>query len=419
MVGGGIFAVLGVAANDAGGGTPVAFLVGGLIAALTAYSYTMLSVTYPDAGGTIAFVDRVFGIGTLTGSLNVVLWTGYIATTGLYAAAFGNYAASLLPGGASTSGVATRLFAVVGVLIPWIINLAKAGLIARTESIVVAIKLGILLAVIVAGLPEADSSAVAPSSWPSAVSVVAAGMLVFVAYEGFELIANASDDVRNPTRTLPRAFGLSVGIVIVLYVLIAVVVVGTLSADQIAASSEFALAEATSTVLGQTGFVLVALSAVLATFSAINATLYGAARLSYTLAVTGELPPQFRRRPWHQPIGLHVTSGIGLAIAVGLPLSSISTLSSSIFLVVFAVVNAAAVKASREVRARRGIAVFGTVGCLAAFVILTAHSITGDPTALIVLGVLVSAALICEHLVLRHRRSRDPGQDATPDDPAR
>ena len=98
-------------------------------------------------------------------------------------------------------------------------------------------------------------------------------MLIFVAYEGFELIANASADVRSPEKTLPRAFALSVGIVIALYVLIAYVVVGSLSPSEIIASSDFALAQAASTSLGHIGFIMVSISAVLATFSAINATL--------------------------------------------------------------------------------------------------------------------------------------------------
>ncbi len=81
MVGGGIFAVLGVAAEEAGGATPLAFLIAGVVAGLTAYSYSKLSVRHPSAGGTVTFIHRVFGIDFITGSVNVVLWTGSIATT--------------------------------------------------------------------------------------------------------------------------------------------------------------------------------------------------------------------------------------------------------------------------------------------------------------------------------------------------
>jgi amino acid transporter len=413
MVGGGIFAVLGVAAEQAGGATPVAFLIAGAVAALTGYSYSKLSVAGPDAGGTVAFIDRAFGINELTGTINVVLWAGYIATTALYAAAFGHYAATLLPGNAETSAAAFKSLAVVGVLVPWIINLANAGLVARTEGFVVALKMTILLVVVAAGVPTADAGALAPSTWSSPVTLVAAGMLIFVAYEGFELISNASADVVAPTDTLPRAYALAIGIVIVLYAAIAAVVVGSLSAEEIAAAQDFALAEATSASLGQVGFVMVAVSAVLATFSAINATLYGAARLSFTLATAGELPAEFHRQPWHQPIGLHITATVGLAIAVALPLASISAIASWIFLVVFAVVNAAALRSARRARVSPPIAAAGALACAASLVVLTVSSARQDPVALVVLAILLTAALVAERRVLRHRRP-EPGSGPGP-----
>ena len=404
MVGGGIFAVLGVAAEDPGGATPVAFLVAGVVAALTAYSYARLSVQYPSDGGTVTFIDRTFGVSAVTGTVNVILWVGYVATTGLYAAAFGHYGAALLPGGAESSTVAFKSLAVVGVALPWFVNLTSASLVARTEGAVVAVKMLVLLVVIAAGLPSADPSQVAPSTWASPLSIVAAGMLVFVAYEGFELIANASADVSDPATTLPRAYAWSVGLVIALYVLIAGVVVASLSPDQIARAADYALAEAASTTLGRAGFVMVGVSAVLATFSAINATLYGAARLSATLATEGELPADFRRRSWDQPVGLPVTAALGVAIAVGLPLASISTVCSAIFLAVFAVVNAVAYHAGSDARVARPVAGAGVIGSVASLVVLLTDAGRHDVVALAVLVVLLGTAAAAERYVLRGHR---------------
>ena len=403
MVGGGIFAVLGVASEQAGGATPIAFAVAGLVAALTAVSYARLSVRHPSAGGTVTFVDRVFGIDEVTGSLNIVLWAGYIVTTALYAAAFGNYAATLFPGGTDPGPLLLRSLVLVGVVVPWVINLTNASLVARSESIVVGIKLAMLLVVIAAGVPTVQAARVAPSTWTSPLAIVAAGMLVFVAYEGFELIANASADARQPARTLPRALALSVGLVIVLYVAIAWVVVGSLSPAQITQSADFALAEAASASLGRAGFVLVAVSAVLATFSAINATIYGAARLSFTIASEGELPAALQRRTWHQPIGLHITAGVGLAMAVALPVASISAMASAIFLAVFAVVNAAEFR-SELARWARIVAGIGVVGCALSLAVVVFRSVTQDPTSMWVLAVLVTAVMVAEHAVLKHRR---------------
>ncbi len=405
MVGGGIFAVLGVAATEAGGATPIAFLLAGVVAGLTAFSYTKLSVQYQSAGGTVTFVDRVFGVREFTGSLNIILWAGYIATTALYAAAFGNYAATLLPGGTDPNPIVLRGLILVGVLVPWVINLTNAGLVARSESLVVVIKLSILFVVIAAGVPTVSTARLEPATWPSPFAIVAAGMLIFVAYEGFELIANASADMKKPERNLPLAFLISVGLVVVLYVVISIVVVGSLSPAEIAKAADFALAEAASTSLGQIGFTLVAVSAVLATFSAINATLYGSARLSYTIASEGELPAELETKTWNEPIGLHITAAGGLLIAVALPLASIASLSSAIFLAVFAVVNAAAFKSADGSSKQRAITGLGFAGCVGSFVVLVGRSAVQQPDSMIALGVLVGGALGAEHLILKHRRA--------------
>jgi len=410
MVGGGIFAVLGVAADQARGATPIAFAVAGAVAALTAYSYSRLSVRFQNAGGTVTFIDRVFGVDDLTGGLNIVLWVGYIATTALYISAFANYAATFVPGGSDPGPVLIRALILVGILIPWGINLANAGLVARSESFIVAAKLAILVVVIVAGVPSMSIDKLAPATtWPSFPAVLAAGMLIFVAYEGFELIANASADIQRPLRNLPLAFAISVGSVIVLYVAISAVVVGSLTPEEIARSADIALAKAAGASLGQVGFKLVAVSALLATLSAANATLYGAARLSFTLATEGELPLGFERKEWNQPVGLHITALVGLALAVALPLTSISTVCSAIFLTVFCVVNAAACKSATATGAKAWISGLGAIGCAASLVVLVIRSWSEDPVGLIVLAALLVSALAVEALVLRGRRQSGEG----------
>ncbi len=407
MVGGGIFAVLGVASEQAGGATPVAFAIAGIIAALTAFSYAYLSVRFQSAGGTVTFIDKIFGISTLTGGLNVVLWVGYIVTIALYASAFGHYAATFFPNGNHPNPVLLRSLIVVGIIIPWIINLANAGLVARSESIIVVIKLTMLMVVIAAGVPNVSFVSVEPSTWPSLFSILAAGMLIFVAYEGFELIANASSDIKNPEKNLPRAFGLSVGLVIILYIVIAFVVVGSLSPAQISSSADFALAQAASTSLGHLGFILVAISAVLATFSAINATLYGAARLSFTIAMEGELPAKLEKKTWNQPIGLHITAILGLVMAVALPVASISALASAIFLAIFAVVNAAAFKSKGATGWIKLVAGAGVLGCVISFFIVVVHSLKEDPIAMLLLAILLVLVFSIEHFILKKLRQNN------------
>jgi amino acid transporter len=403
MVGGGIFAVLGVVATDAGGGAAMAFLLAGAVALLTAISYARLSVSFPSRGGSVVFVDRVFGIGVATGTLNSLLWFGYLVTLSLYAVAFGNYAATFL----STDPPALLLHGLnsIGIVVPTGLNLFGASIVAKTETAVVVIKLLMLAVVGTFAATTIQSSRLALSTWPSLPVIAGAGMLVFVAYEGFELIANSAEDVRKPSWTLPMAFYVSVGVVIVLYVAIALVTVGSLSPGQIRSSADFALAEAAQSSLGQAGFRIVAASAVLATLSAINATLYGTARLSYSIATEGELPVALERRVWSEPVGLLISAAAALLLANLLDLSEISSVASAVFLVVFGAVNAAALKAHREIGSGVVVTGGGLVGCLIAVGLLGVDTVRHRPTAAVIFVAAVVAAIAAEAFWLRHRRT--------------
>ena len=231
-------------------------------------------------------------------------------------------------------------------------------------------KVLILLLFVGVGLAGVQAAQIEPSSWSPPLQLVAGGMIIFLAYEGFELIANTATDVRDAARTLPRAYYIAVGFVIALYILVALVTVGNLPVDKIVAAKDYALAEAAKPFLGQPGFTLIAIAAMLSTASAINATLYGAARLSYTIARDGELPVVLERKVWGQPMeGLLVTAGLTLFVANFFDLTSIATVGSAGFLLIFAAVNTAnALHAPQDQQPRlafsgRGRGVCGRVGC--------------------------------------------------------
>ena len=136
----------------------------------------------------------------------------------------------------------------------------------RMETIFNVGKLGVLLLFIVAGLliGQLDLSRLEPAAWAPLSTIVATGMLGFLAYEGFELISNASADIENPQRTLPIALLGSVAIAIVIYVLAFLVAIGHMNFDAVAASRDFAVSAAASTFLGPVGFGIMAVGAVLA-----------------------------------------------------------------------------------------------------------------------------------------------------------
>ncbi len=374
MVGGGIFAVLGLAVQITKGAAPVAFLLAGLVALLTARSYALLSKTYPSRGGTVTFVNRAFGTGLFSGGINVLLWLSYIVMLALYSQAFGSYAASFLPRAFHALG--KHLFLTAAIVLITVVNIAGASTVARAERIVVAIKIAILVFFVVVGLAGVSAARLEPGQWSSPVSLVAGGMIIFLAYEGFELIANAAEDVADPDRTLTRAYYISVLFVIALYVLVAIVAVGSLPVAQLVNARDYALAEAARPALGAAGFTMIAVAAMLSTASAINATLYGSARMTYIIAKSRELPTQLERPVWNRPLeGLLITAGSTVLIANVLNLESVSTMGSAGFLVIFAVVNAAEARtARRRGSTRPWISVLAAAACVGAIGALVANS---------------------------------------------
>jgi amino acid transporter len=392
MVGGGIFAVLGLAVELAHGGTPIAFALAGVVALLTAYAYAKLSVAYPSRGGTVTFLDRAFGSGMLTGTLNVLLWLSYIVMLSLYAQAFGSYGATFLPPDLQDGGRHVLItLAVLGIAG---LNLLSANLIGRAETWIVVLKIAILSLFVVVGAAGIQVANVAPAAWSPALQLAAGGMIIFLAYEGFELIANAAQDVRDVARTLPRAYYIAVGGVIVLYVLVSLVTVGNLPVEQIVAARDYALAEAAKPFLGQAGFSLIAVAAMLSTASAINATLYGSARLSYSIATEGQLPKILERPVWGQPLeGLLITAALTMLVANVLDLTSVATLGSAGFLLIFAAVNAANVRRARETHSRVWISAVGGLACLAALGALVWQTASSAPADLWVLVGLLAIAV--------------------------
>jgi amino acid transporter len=392
MVGGGIFAVLGLAVQMARGGTPVAFLLAGLVALLTSYSYALLSVTYPSQGGTVEFLNQGFGTGVFAGGLNVLLWISYVVMLSLYAYAFGSYGARFFP--AAAQHVAKPLLISGAIVLLTLLNVLGSSAVGKAEEWIVGFKLVILLAFVAVGILSVDAQRLAPGQWTSVPQLIAGGMVIFLAYEGFELIANTARDVRDPARTLPRAYLTAVVFVIALYVLVSLVTVGNLPVDKIVAAKDYALAESARPFLG--------IAALLSTGSAINATLYGSARISYIIARDGELPEVIEHKIWHRPIeGLFITSLAALLMANLLDLSSISMMGSAGFLLIFAAVNMANVRLYRRTGSHPWLSVLGTAACLGAFGTLVWQRAQVAPGRLLVFAAMLAFSFSVETLYRR------------------
>jgi amino acid transporter len=397
MVGGGIFAVLGLAVQLARGGTPIAFILAGGVALITSYSYARLSVAYPSQGGTIEFLNQAFGSGLITGSINVLLWLSYIVMLSLYAYAFGSYGATFVPASAQHFWKHILISGVVVLLTG--LNILGAKVIGEIEEWIVGFKIVILFLFIAAGVWSINIKQLEPPNWSDPLQLISGGMIIFLAYEGFELIANTAGDVKNPRKTLPRAYYSAVGFVIALYVFISMVAVGNLPLDQIVAAKDYALAVASKPFLGIFGFTLIAIAALLSTSSAINATLYGASRVSYIIAKERELPEGLEKKIWNRPIeGLLITSSLTLLVANLFDLSSISIMGSSGFLLIFAAVNISNFRLYRKTASHRSISALGAIICLVALGLLILQTLKKSPDNIFILLLMLGLAFTIEAL---------------------
>ncbi len=374
MVGGGIFAVLGLAVSLAKGGTPVAFLFAGIIAVLTAYSYAKLSKRYPENGGTVKFVQQQYGNSIFAGSINNLLWISYIVMLALYSSAFGSYGAELISF-TGTKEVDVHLFQTSIIIIALSINYLSVRLVGEIESIAVVIKLLILITFIGIGFyglyvhPE-NLEQLSPKNWESPVLLISGGMVIFVAYEGFELIANSIADLKDREKNTEKAYFGAVGFVVILYVLIAIVTVGALPFKQIATAKDYVLAKAAEPTLGQIGFTIITITALLSTFSAINATLLGSGRVNYDIAQNRELPKYFCHQFWGKPIGLFITAILSIILVNTFNLQNISTAGSVGFLLIFTIVNFIGYKKHKELQSKSWIHLIASILCFLAFLTL-------------------------------------------------
>ena len=409
MVGGGIFAVLGLAVSLAKGGTPIAFLMAGIIALITSYSYVKLSMAYPDRGGTVRFINEGFGKSIFSGGMNNLLWISYIIMLALYSSAFGSYAPNLLEL-TGDKALDSHIYASAIIILATAINYYSIKVVGMIETYAVVIKLIILLAFIGIGVyglignPNIDQLSMA--NWETPINLLTGGMVIFVAYEGFELIANAAPDIENPKKNIPRAYYYSVIFVIFLYIIIAIVTVGSLPFADIANAQDYVLAEAAKPMLGKVGFTIITVAALISTFSAINASLYGGSRVSYEIAEDDELPHELTSTLWNQPVGLMITAVVTLIVANTLNLESISIAGSVGFLLIFAIVNFIGYKLSSKIGGNRIIPLLGFVLCSVALVVLVIQQYSSNKLGVIVAISIVTFCFIMEYIYKKIEKNK-------------
>jgi amino acid transporter len=391
MVGAGIFALLGAAGEVAGAAVWLSFLIAGAVAGLQGYSFAKFGARYPSAGGLLEYVVRGFGDGHVTGVIAWLLLSANALITGMVAVSFGSYASEAVADG-STAWV--KVFAVAVVLVMSVLNILGSQTVARAQTIVVIVVLGILTVFAVSTLANIDADLLAFSGYPPFGDIVSSVALTFFAFLGFGVITFTAKDLADPSRQLPRAVYLALGIATVIYVAVALGVFGTLTVDEVISSGGTALAVAAEPTLGRAGYWLMSVTALFATAGATNSGLYPAAGLCDEMASIGQFPPVLGRRlAGRVPAGLVVTAIVAMILAVGFDLSSIASIGSAIALVVFTLVTAGHLRVRDETGASTAllaVAIATTVIVLLAFTFTT---LVDEPATAVTLVAILALSI--------------------------
>ncbi|MDT5387371.1 MAG: hypothetical protein QOE04_1012 [Mycobacterium sp.] len=396
MMGAGLYTLIGLASTTAGVWLPVAFLVGGAVSVFSVYSYAKLGARYPSRGGAAQFLIRCFGDGVIAGGLNVFQFLGWIIAMALYCAGFAGYIRALLPW--ETPEWSGKLIGIGLIVAVVFVNMMGSKLVGRSELFVVTIELAILAVFAVFGLMKSDPGRFADNGDHNWLGILFAAGLLYVTYEGFGVVTNSADDMKNPAKELPRAMFVALGIVVVVYVVISAIVVMTMSLPALDASQGHVLSDAGAAVMGHVGFVIIGAAALLATASGVNATMFGDANLGFMVAKSGELPSDFTRGVWRGGnVGLVIAAALTALFVVFFPLSAVGSMASLAFLIVYGTVSAGHLRVYRETGAKRWLLVVAIALNLALFLLLLGYTIhTGPASTWITLLAVLALSFVFE-----------------------
>jgi amino acid transporter len=410
MVSGGIYAVLGVAMAQAGDAVALSYLVAGVVTLLTAYSYLKLTLHFGEHGGVFSFVEHVVDNPTVIAYVGWILVVGYVGVMAMYAFAFGAYT---LTAARAIFGVALPQYLrpvfsilIVGSFVG--LNLTGVHETGLFEDVAVYVKIVILLSLAALGIGFAEGGVTMIDVFDEGIINPITGFaIIFVSYEGFQLLVYDYEDIENVERVLPLGMYISIAIAILIYVSVSYMATLHLTPEQLVAHEEVALAEAVShiPVLGGAGFALVILSALKSTSSGINATLFGTARLVHEISTEGALPRafSFRNREGIPVYALLAMGGLTAAFAALGSLKQITEFGSVAFLLSFAVTNYTNLRLADETGSNRLVPALGLAGTGVAIPIVLYHLYRTDVGILLWILGIFGAVFLLEVLYLKRR----------------
>ena len=372
MIGGAIFVLVGPGISAAGPALIIAFLLNGVITLFTALTYAELGSALPATGGGYKWVRE--GLPRPNSYLSGwMAWFAHTIAGSLYAVAFGTFLGHLLASAEiidSSLGLPLeKIFAAIAIIIFTFINIRGSSHTGKVGSAITFSQLIIIGILIIAALA---AMTLTNPNWPAnfrdffpngTTGLILAMGLTFIAFEGYEIIAQAGDEIKKPKKNIPKAILISLGIVVSVYVLFAFVFIGGLNPLQveqpawefIGSFGELGIIEAAEYYL-PFGALIVLAGGFVSTLAALNATTFAASRVSFAMGRNHDLPPMFNKlhKKYRTPYVSTICSGIVMMIlAMSFDLTMIALAASVMFLFLFVQVNAACITIRRLAKEKK------------------------------------------------------------------
>ena len=362
MIGGAIFVLVGPAIGLAGSAVIIAFIINGIITLFTAMGYAELGSAMPEAGGGYLWVRE--GLPRPNAFISGwMAWFAHIVAGSLYAVGFGSFQFSLLEmsgiiGDQPLLGIIPldKLIAVASIAAFTYVNVKGASETSKLGIIVTVIQLGTIFALIAAGFitisnsPDWNSNILSNFAPIGIGGIVAAMGLTFIAFEGYEIIVQTGEEIKNPKKNIPRAIFISLTLVVLLYCLVAFVSIGAIFPQNIGdipawkfigQNGDLGISKAAELFLPY-GFFIILIGGIVSSLAALNATTYSSARVAFAMGRHYNLPYQLSKihHKFKTPYVATIISAILMAVvAYALPLGQIALAAGVIFLLLFSQVN--------------------------------------------------------------------------------
>ncbi|AOT05647.1 amino acid permease [Arthrobacter sp. U41] len=407
MVGAGIFALVGQVAGLAGGLVPAAFLAGAVVVAFSSYSYVKYSGANPSSGGIAMLLKDAYGPGVIAGSFSLFMYVSMVVAESLLARTFGTY--MLRPFGLQGSALLVPALGVAAIALAAVVNIFGNTLVERSATVTAVAKIVGIAALAIAGLLAAGWSSLGTalsggSGEPPQqgfIGFLAGTTLCILAYKGFTTITNQGGDIKEPKKNIGRSITISLAVCTVIYLLLTVSVVGSLSVPQIIESRDYALARAAEPLFGTWGVGLTIALAVVATLSGLLASIYSVSRL-YAMLQEMKQAPGLPDKIKHQP--LLITAGLAILVTVFFDLTQIASLGALLYISMDIAVHVGIIRhLHQDIGARRWVPV---VAIVLDVVVMTAFIIVKAGQDLLMLAVAAALSLtifLAQWWAVRHR----------------